>query len=257
MNSYVARWLGRIVVILMVVALVSCGTGGGSTSGNWKYVALGDSLAVGLIAQSGYVTRYAVDIKSDKDMGVSVQNLGQSGWTSTDLLNSLRNDGSVRSAVQSADVVTWDIGGNDLARAYEAFVSGSCGGSDNQQCLRDAVATFETNWDGIMSEIRSLTDPSKVIVRTMDIYNPFVAEQLAAGNFDQTEPYLDEVNAHIQNSAQQNGILWAQVHTAFNGSSGRDDPDAKGYLSFDHFHPNDTGHGAIADALRALGYAPR
>ena len=31
---------------------------------------------------------------------------------------------------------------------------------------------------------------------------------------------------------------------------------AKGLITLDGIHPNDNGHRVIADALRALGYAP-
>jgi lysophospholipase L1-like esterase len=48
----------------------------------------------------------------------------------------------------------------------------------------------------------------------------------------------------------------AQVHLAFNGPNGEEDPIAKGLITGDGIHPNDNGHKAIADALRALGYAP-
>jgi lysophospholipase L1-like esterase len=247
--------------VLAIVLLCIVGCGGGSTSGsgsnsNWKYVAMGDSLAVGLIAQQGYVQRYANYTEIDNTVTVSVQNLGVSGWQSADLLNALRNDTNFRNAVSAAQVITWDIGGNDLAHAFRQFVNGDCGGVDQQQCFRDAVANFEANWDAIVSELRSLNDPGKNIFRTMDIYNPFVAEQNALGVFDQTTVYLDQVNAHIQQSAQLNGIFMAKVHEAFNGASGREDPIGKGLLAADLFHANDNGHKVMADAMRVLGYAP-
>ena len=49
---------------------------------------------------------------------------------------------------------------------------------------------------------------------------------------------------------------YAAVHLAFNGAAGTQDPIAAGLLASDGFHPNDVGHKAIADQLRALAYAP-
>jgi hypothetical protein len=63
---------------------------------------------------------------------------------------------------------------------------------DNQDCLRSAVSTFELNWDAIVAELLRLRDPSKTILRTMDIYNPYAASDMKAGVFTTTEPYLDE-----------------------------------------------------------------
>ena len=253
------RVFRAFIAMLLLLCLPGCGGGstGGSSSTNWKYVALGDSLAAGLIAQQGYVPRYANHIQTDNNVTVSVQNLGVSGWQTADLLNALRTDNNFRAAVSSAQVITWNIGGNDLAHAYRLYLDGNCGGADRQDCFREAVANFAANWDGIVSELRSLNDPTKNIFRTMDIYNPFVAEQFALGNFDQTNVYLEQVNAYIQRSAEQNGILCAKVHEAFNGASGREDPIAKGLLAADLFHANDAGHKLMADLLRSLGYSPK
>ena len=64
------------------------------------------------------------------------------------------------------------------------------------------------------------------------------------------------MNQHIAASAKANGIPMAQVHLAFNGPNGEQDPLAEGLIALDGIHPNNNGHKAIADALRALGYGP-
>jgi lysophospholipase L1-like esterase len=153
-------------------------------------------------------------------------------------------------------VVTWDIGGNDLRAVRNEYIRGSCGGADNQDCLRQAVAQFKVNWDAIVAEILSLCDPSRTILRTMDIYNPFVDLDRLSSRFKILNGYLDEVNSHIAVSTTRNNIPIAKVHEAFNGASGEEDPVAKGFISVDHLHPNDQGHEVIATALRQLGYAP-
>ena len=78
-------------------------------------------------------------------------------------------------------MVTWDIGGDDLLHAINLFRQGQCGGSDNQDCLRSAVAMFMPNWDAIVQQILTLRDKRSTIIRTMDIYNPFVAELMVDG----------------------------------------------------------------------------
>jgi len=245
-------------VLSLSFVLVGCGSGTtGNGSGNkWNYTAMGDSLAAGLIAEMGYVPRYATYINTDTGATVTTLNLGIPGWKSADLLNSLQNDPAFRKQVSDAEVVTWDIGGNDLSSAHDSFVANTCGGPDNQDCLRSAVSTFETNWDAIVAELLKLRDPSKTILRTMDIYNPYVAADMQAGRFTTVESYLDQVNTHIHDSGQANNIPVAQVHTAFNGADGMTDPGTLNLLAADGFHPNDAGHKVIADQLRVLGYAP-
>jgi lysophospholipase L1-like esterase len=222
----------------------------------WNYAALGDSLAVGVLASQGYVPRYKAYVQSDTGAVVSLTNLGQNGWRSADLLQALTSDVSLRSAVAGAQVVTWDIGGNDLLHATGEFVSNTCGGSDNQECFRAAVSTFDANWDAIMAELLALRSPKTTILRTMDVYNPFVGEQMANGTFTVLNPYLNAINQHIAASAALNQVPLARVHDAFNGLSGEQDPVALGYIAGDGVHPNDAGHKVIADEFRKLGYSP-
>lgn len=252
------KWFGAVVCLCLAL-LAGCGngTGSGSNSTNWQYTALGDSLAVGVLdSQGGYVKRYDNDITTDTGVTVSLTDLGVNGAHSGDLLKSLESDPNFRSHVSSAQVVTWDIGGDDLLHAVNLFRQGQCGGSDNQDCLRSAVKAFIPNWDGIVQQILTLRDKNKAVIRTMDIYNPFVAELMVQGTFSTVEPYLNQVNQHIASTARANGIPMAGVHLAFNGPNGDQDPVAKGLITIDGIHPNDTGHKVIADALRALGYSP-
>src|SRR5579864_1214444 len=105
----------RQALSLCAVLLAGCGgIGVQNTPSRWSYVALGDSLAAGFDAVEGYVPRYASDIQNDTSVAVDLNNLGQPGWQSSDLVNALRTNQSFRNALSNAQVVTWDIGGNDL-----------------------------------------------------------------------------------------------------------------------------------------------
>jgi lysophospholipase L1-like esterase len=255
----VCKRLSVISAFFLCLLLVACGAG---TTGNdpmaptWQYTALGDSLADGVLAQEGYVARYATYVNLDTGSNVTTTNLGVPGWHSGDLLNAIQTDQHFKDEISSAQVLTWDIGGDDLANAHDNFTGGTCGGTDNQDCLRNAVATFKTNWDGIISNLLLQRSTGNTIIRTMDIYNPYVASDMQAGIFDTVEPYLDDVNNYIHSTASANGIPVANVHEAFNGADGRTDPGTLGLIAVDGFHPDDAGHKAIADQLRALQYAP-
>ncbi len=203
----------------------------------WDYVALGDSLAVGVGARRGYVDRYADHLRQDTGAQVEVVNLGISGQTSSQLLYALRNDRSMRRAIGGAEVVTFNIGINDLGHASSSYENGSCGGRQNERCLRMAVEEVEENWDAIIGEILGLRSTDDAIVRTAGLgYTPPVD-----GVF---EPYLDEVNCHIVVSATDNGIPYAKARL-----------DGEG-MSPDGVHPNDEGYRVIADRLVELGYEP-
>src|SRR3954447_4839435 len=90
-RAQISRTLLSFVAIASILTWAGCG--GGTSSGNsggaptWNYTALGDSLASGLIAQKGYVARYATYINVDTGATVNTMNLGVPGWHSADLLN--------------------------------------------------------------------------------------------------------------------------------------------------------------------------
>lgn len=204
---------------------------------SWDYVALGDSLAVGVGARRGYVDRYADHLRGDTGVRVRVVNLGRSGQTSSQLLHALRNDPSIRRAIGRAEVVTFNIGINDLGRAGRAYENGSCGGAENERCLREAVEEVEENWDAVIEEVLGLRSTKDAIVRTTGLgYTPLVD-----GVF---EPYLSEVDRHIAASAARSGVPYVEVHLGQEG------------MSPDGVHPNDEGYRVIAGRVQELGYEP-
>jgi len=262
MAGTVRRLLRLILVVVLLVGASQGTTLAAPTS--WDYVALGDSLATGYGAFKGYVPRYEAHIETDTWVAVTRTNLGRNGWTSSQLLSALSNDPTFRRATREAEIVTWNIGGNDLRAARKSYKNGTCGGPKNQDCLQAAVAKLETNWDAITAEVLELRSTENTIVRTMDIYNPYVRTDIVSdtwpndgmNDFQVFHSYVRQVNDHIASTSNSEGIPYARVYLAFNGTNGDEDPRFKGYLSFDGVHPNNTGHRIIADELRKLGYAP-
>jgi lysophospholipase L1-like esterase len=259
------RRLLRLIFVVVLLVGASQGTTLAAPA-SWDYVALGDSLATGYGAFKGYVPRYDAYIETDTGVAVTRTNLGRNGWTSSQLLSALRNDPTFRRATREAEIVTWNIGGNDLRAARNSYKNGTCGGADNQDCLQASVAKLETNWDAITAEVLELRSTKNTIVRTMDIYNPYVRtdkisdtwqnEDEGMNDFDVFNSYVYKVNHHIATTSYAAGVPYAQVHLAFNGPTGEEDPKSKGYLSFDGVHPNNTGYRIIAGELPKLGYAP-
>ena len=216
------------------------------------YVALGDSLAVGTGASyKGYVDRYADYIRTDTSTQVSVINLGQDGQTSSELLHVLRNDASSREAVIAANAITFNTGLNDLGRAGEAYENGTCGGAENQDCLRASVEAFKENWDAIIAELLSLRSTSNTIIRTIGLgHTPkiFVDDAITTWpsegkieNFRALKPYLEEVNNHIATTTAGKDVPYVEVYLE------------KSHVNPDGVHPNDEGYQVIAEQLRKLG----
>jgi lysophospholipase L1-like esterase len=264
----VQKTLRSVVVILTAIAILSGipqvkPTPPVNAAQVWNYAALGDSLAFGALALPlrGYTFLYRTAVANDTGNTVLLYNLGVPGWKSADLLNALRTSWSIRVLIATSRVITWDIGGNDMNAARGSYKAGTCGGLDNQQCLKDTVAQLKVNWDGIVAELHQLRNFDRTTVRTMDIYNPFVTEDMASisssgvgTDFDVLKFYLDDVNAYIADRSLKEHVGLARVYFSFNGPDGKVDPKSLGFIAFDGFHPNDAGHAEMARLLRALGY---
>jgi len=210
-----------------------------------SYVAIGDSLATGAGAERGYAERYAEQLDADTEATLHFANLARDGATSADLLAGLRDDPRFAAALSGADVVTINIGGNDLLGAQQQIAMGQC---VDDACLHEVVDTLAQNWDAIIAELDTLV-PADTALVTMDLYNPFVADMRALGVLERLTPFLDTVNAHIRHSAEQNGMTVVPVHETFNGGDGMGDPAVQGLIAPDRVHPSDAGHAAIAELL--------
>ena len=269
------NYLHRILATLLVLA-VGCGeeqqndeeeqttTANILTADSLDYVAFGDSLATGYGATYGYVYRYAATLGTDTGAEVNVNDLGVDGLTSGQLRAAVENEQGARDAIKQSDVVTINIGANDLMQARLRYKAGYCGGADNQDCLRQTVADFQANWDAILTIVTDLRSPDEAMIRVTDFYNPFVSldgpmiswPDSGTDDFSVFESYLEQVNSEIAESSNAYGIPHAEIHEAFNGPSGTGDPSDKDYIHSDGIHPNDDGHAVIAQELRRLGYEP-
>jgi lysophospholipase L1-like esterase len=199
----------------------------------WDYVALGDSLADGVGARRGYVDMYADHLRDDTGARVKLTNLGVSGQTSPQLLRALRNDPSTRRALRGAEVITYNIGINDLGQARGSYDAGTCGGVQGERCLHATVGELDENWDAITAEILTLS-PDETIIRTVGLgYTPQAGKVL--------EPYLKQVNYNIATSSDESGIPYAEVSLGDKG------------LGPDGLHPDESGYEDIADGLEELG----
>jgi lysophospholipase L1-like esterase len=199
----------------------------------WNYVALGDSLAAGVGARRGYVDRYADHLRIDTGIRVELTNLGISGQTSPQLLRALRNDPSTRRALRGAEVVTYNIGINDLGQARDSYDAGTCGGAQGKRCLHAAVMELDENWNAITEEILTLS-PDETIIRTVGLgYTPHASRTF--------EPYLKQVNRNIAISADESNIPYAEVSLGDKG------------LGPDGLHPDNSGYEKIANGIEELG----
>lgn len=226
----------------------------GDTS--WDYVALGDSTPTGYGVSESYVDYYAAFIEEDLGVKVEIQNFAQDGQSTRVLLDHLRGSEKLREAIGSAEVITIWIGWNDLRRSMKLHRNGTCGGTDNLDCIREAVEGLNSNIDAILDEILSLSSSTDTLIRIADVGNPFVGVWKEQGWFDDLKgPCFEVWRDHIVESAEKRGVTAVYTYHVLNGSNGDESVTEKGLTQVDGMHFNREGHRLLARLHREIGYS--
>jgi len=236
------------------------------------YVALGDSLAVGVgasrPAEAGYVARLAGTLSSD-EAAVQVTdlvNLAVSGETSSSMIQA----GQLAEAIDvigAADppvaLVTLDIGGNDLLRLLGTEVCASA--PQSAACLELlalALEDFEANYRQIVGELMDAlaADAPDATLAVMTYFNPFsgtdasyqaAAELALLGTDGRVECDAADARARGMNDiivciGEQLGAVAVDIQPLFAGLGLE-----LTHIASDDIHANDRGYEVIAQAFLA------
>jgi len=235
------------------------------------YIALGDSLAVGDGASdpssTAYVPLFHEYLREALDNpDLALMNLGHGGDTSADLIehghlaeavDEIRARNFDESPDNDVEVVTLDIGGNDLLGLFFSLViPGTCPDVETflaeAECLnafQDALDGLRENFDQALAELGQ-ADPD-LLVLTADLYNPFSGsglplDELAESALEGREgsPVEEGLNDVIRSIAGEHGVALADWYGSFQGKSAE-------FIAPDRIHANDAGYRAMTDALIA------
>jgi len=227
-----------------------------------RLVALGDSITAGYGVEpmKTYPELVARGLGARSGRDAVVTNLGVNGLRTGQLLDLLRTDPQYRDAVAAADVITIDIGTNDLSMARAAYYRGTCGGRDNRGCLSQARRTFRDELGQITDEILRLKRSDADVVM-IDVYFFYFNDTGLASKYSppldataeikQPGMLLLSVNTFVRATAEGMGFGFASARSAFNGESGIESPLARGMVLPlpDGMHPSERGHASIAEAV--------
>ncbi|MFZ5351636.1 MAG: GDSL-type esterase/lipase family protein [Bacillota bacterium] len=221
-----------IPFIVLTAALLSLNNGSCP-----KYVALGDSLCVGLNAfwGCGYTNLYYRWLVNCKGLrGLNSCNLGVMGWTSSDLLNAVKYSCKYRNAIKEAAIITIDIGGNDIIQSKYT-----------PEKLSDALNCYRENLNSALFEIRCINKCAPLYI--MDIYNPYPK---CHPMHELAEQWICKFNSVIWNTPvipeyKISGI--ASVYSAFKGNELE-----YTCIRYNNIHPNTLGHRVIFDCFSSV-----
>jgi len=238
-----------VAAVLLALALCAPPAPAAQAQPPMPYTAVGDSITALGSWPGGWVLGYAQDIDRSLDVETTITNVGMYGATTQDMVMMLQGRRALADPVEGASVVTIEAGINDFLAVRGLYLFGSCGGADNQDCLRSMVAGFTTAWDALIDEVRQRAPGAALRVFTI-YYAPAAVDQ-ANGSFSVLNSYLSMQNAHIVATPD---ARVADIHAALNGPDGTSDPYAGGYLLDDEVHPNWLGQIVMRIRLRNLGY---
>ena len=251
----------RLVAVVVLCLVAACSSGESQLEvgdGPLVYVPMGNSLTY-WPEGSALIDHYAAML--EEDFGVTVDRRAYTfpDQRADDFLTQLQNNEALRADLTEADVVTFLIPIGEWEEPLMTFagVAGhdrsECGGDDDQQCLRDMVANYNTVVDEAFNELMSIVDLSEQVVLVQDIYQVHTERQ---GETTQLMyPYFQEAQAHVQETAAEHGIPAASVWDDFMGTDG-DIPNLTeaGLVQTDGVHPTEDGALRIATLFHDLGY---
>ena len=279
-----------LAILLSLAMLFTLLPPGATLAASPSYVALGDSITTGYGLAEGE-TAFPTTVTNN--VGATLTNLAADGETSASLLDKLTNESNekytdVTSAVQSADMITLTIGGNDLMDALYAYLAEKYneGKDESAQMTAEgikallanpsqnimtlyslinylpdfqpinAVTSFSGNLGNIISQIKAKNDDVLIVVATQ--YDPY--ERLDASDNQFLSDPIGKIKAAFSSgvaalntairtaSSNEENFKVADVYTAFQNAEMNPCNASVSPLNLD-FHPNAAGHGVIADVV--------
>ena len=201
-------------------------------AGKRLVLVLGDSLSHGTGDPSG--RGYVSDVVSAMRRKGPVEsvNLAVAGAESSDL-RALLGSQNVRSLVQSADVILFSVGGNDLSHSLAAAGAPARALSS----VTDARTRFAANLRAILTELRSVNPTAPI--RILGLYQPFGGEGREARLGESL--VLSWSSVITETALGYANVAVVPVFDVFQARADR--------LATDKFHPNREGYRMIADRV--------
>ncbi|SIS80702.1 Lysophospholipase L1 [Alicyclobacillus vulcanalis] len=219
-------------------------------------VALGDSITYGYhLGNPRQPSPYAFPYLMAKQEGLHALDLGVPGWTSADLLHALETDRAMQADVAQAQVITVDIGSNDLLLPALAMLPAGADWArvtpttaQAKQLSSELAAGIQDVQKNLASILRMLhQDNPRATVIVYDLYNPFPASDKWL--HQTAEAAIVAANAAIAADALPAGDPVADAYDALTQPS-------QDILPHD-VHPTVLGQRLLAEAgEQALAMAP-
>jgi len=196
LKGTIKRLCSMILISALVLTMPTLSSAKPLKKTDIDYVSLGDSLAAGQTPygeiKSGYAD-FLFKRMEQSQYEVDFTNFGVPGYTSAQLLNGILYDNAVKDEIKSADMITLNIGANDVLGLLKS-----------PQHVPGAIRTVGQNLMVILATIDSLNPDVDVYV--MGYYNPF--PHLSLAEQSQLIPVMHALNNTIEAVSSMNGDIF-------------------------------------------------
>lgn len=236
--------------MITMFLLLSVASPSFATNQKVNYVALGDSLAEGLLYDKSFGKSYAEIISEHLLQQKKLQSFSKefavSGYKSRNLLkdlqsNKVKNNASLHDTVKQASLITIHIGANDFLS--EMKVNAESQTIEFDHTKTSAIMTqVKTNVSEILKEIRTLNSSAKIVV--LGYYYPYVHIDVPTQETI-LRTALSLLNGTLQQIASEHGSMFVSLDQVFKENPKQYFPNPKDP------HPNNDGYALIAKAIIA------
>lgn len=220
--------------------------------GRWNLVGIGDSF----IGWSTVTERYAEVLGEQFGIEIAVEKIVH---PTSNRLEYIRTDDRSAAVLAAAEIVVVEPQpGPPSAAAWDRYLAGVCGGTDNQECLRTARADFALYVGDLFDELIALTPDDATIIAVLvgtwgvEAFNPGLEDDDPHGYriFVEHIVTLQDISAE---AGALRGIASVDVSAAFNGPH-YDRPVPEGYLQPDRAHLTEEGSLVVARLIHELSH---
>ena len=198
------------------------------------HLALGDSVirGVGADQSENMVTQFSNLLSEQAHKKIEFDNRGINGITSGEL-NQLVQAGQFDQSIKQADIITINVGGNDIIHAAKGLNLQSV-----FQTYDQLQADFTKNLSAITSRVKKLNPHATVVL--LELYNPLSPDNQM---YSLADKLLPKWNVHIYEVASTlPSSIVIETTKVINGKHLQN-------LSADGVHPNLAGYTAISEQM--------
>ncbi|MCD8511504.1 MAG: GDSL-type esterase/lipase family protein [Bacillus sp. (in: Bacteria)] len=212
-------------------------------------VALGDSITAGYNLPNSAKDAFPNFIG---DGVYEVTNLAVPGWTSTDLLLALKDDPAFAESLQTADLITLNIGNNDLLHAIDFYGLMEDPSSFNPDTIEDdLLEARRILWQNLTEIVSIIRFYSTEPILFYTIYNPIMSDNSFLWEliYIIVDEVIMEVNENIiaTHHLEEEKIHVVDAYSMFSGMQ-------NDFIIVGDIHPNQLGQKALASiANDAIG----